>query len=138
MPSLKLDHLRPDQVYKASITITDEMIRDFARATGDRNPIHLDEETAKKSIFKRRVAHGMLSAGILSGVIGMQFPGEGTIYLSQNMKFLRPVFIGDTLMLTLKVLELIREKNRVRLETVFVNQDQKVVFTGEAVVMPPA
>jgi 3-hydroxybutyryl-CoA dehydratase len=117
--------------------VTDQMIRDFARATGDNNPIHLDDSAARKSIFKQRVAHGMLSAGILSGVIGMQFPGEGTIYISQTMKFLAPVFIGDSLTLMIRVLELIREKNRVRLETVIENQNRKVVFTGEALVMPP-
>lgn len=137
MPSFTIDRLEPDQTYTAETSITDEMIRDFARATGDHNPIHLDEAAAAKSIFKRRVAHGMLSAGILSGVLGMQFPGEGTIYLSQTMKFTAPVFIGDTLTFTLKVLEIMKEKNRVRLETVAMNQDQKVVFTGEALVMPP-
>jgi len=138
MPSLKIEQLQPGQTHTASVAVTDERVRDFARATGDHNPIHLDDAAAAKSIFKRRVAHGMLSAGILSGVIGMQFPGEGTIYLSQTMKFLAPVFIGDTLTLNLKVLERIPEKKRVRLETVIANQDRKVVFTGEAVVMPPA
>lgn len=138
MPSLKIEQLQPGQTHTASVAVTDERVRDFARATGDHNPIHLDDAAAAKSIFKRRVAHGMLSAGILSGVIGMQFPGEGTIYLSQTMKFLAPVFIGDTLTLNLKVLECIPEKKRVRLETVIANQDRKVVFTGEAVVMPPA
>ncbi|MEW5908713.1 MAG: MaoC family dehydratase [Thermodesulfobacteriota bacterium] len=138
MASLKIDELRSDQTYSTSVSVTDEMIRNFARATGDNNPIHLDDEAAKKSIFKRRVAHGMLSAGILSGVIGMQFPGEGTIYLSQTMKFLAPVFIGDTLKVALKVMEIIKEKKRIRLETVITNQDQKIIFTGEAMVMPPA
>ncbi len=138
MASLKIDALHADQVYQTAVTVTDEMIRDFARATGDQNPLHLDEDYAKNSRFKRRVAHGMLSAGILSGVVGMQFPGQGTIYLSQTMRFLFPVFIGDTLTLTLKVLEVFKEKNRVKMETVIVNQDQKTVFSGEALVMPPS
>jgi acyl dehydratase len=80
----------------------------------------------------------MLQAGILSGILGMRFPGVGTIYLSQAMRFLKPVFIGDEITFSLKVLELIREKNRVRIETVCANQKGEGVLSGEALVMPPA
>jgi 3-hydroxybutyryl-CoA dehydratase len=113
------------------------MIERFAQATGDNNPIHLDEEYAKGTMFKKRVAHGMLLAGILSGVLGTQFPGIGTIYMSQTLRFSKPVFIGDEIALSLKVLELIHEKNRVRLETVCTNQGGDTVLSGEALVMPP-
>ena len=105
--------------------------------TGDHNPIHLDEDYAGKSIFKQRVAQGMLQAGLLSGILGCHFPGVGCIYLSQTLKFIKPVFIKDQISLRLKVLEIINEKNQVRLETLFTNQKGEVVITGEALVMPP-
>jgi 3-hydroxybutyryl-CoA dehydratase len=114
------------------------MIERFAQATGDHNPIHLDENYAKGTIFKTRVAHGMLQAGILSGILGTRFPGVGTIYLFQTLKFLKPVFIGDEITFRLRVVELLKEKNRARLETVCINQRGETVLTGEALVMPPA
>jgi 3-hydroxybutyryl-CoA dehydratase len=135
---LTLDQLSVGQTYESKVTITEDMIKRFADATGDYNPIHLDEDYAKGTIFKTRVAHGMLQAGILSGILGMRFPGVGTIYLSQAMRFLKPVFIGDEITFSLKVLELIREKNRVRIETVCANQKGEGVLSGEALVMPPA
>jgi 3-hydroxybutyryl-CoA dehydratase len=135
---LTLDQLSVGQTYESKVTITEDMIKRFAAATGDYNPIHLDEDYAKGTIFKTRVAHGMLQAGILSGILGMRFPGVGTIYLSQTMRFLKPVFIGDEITFSLKVLELIREKNRVRIETVCANQKGEGVLSGEALVMPPA
>jgi 3-hydroxybutyryl-CoA dehydratase len=135
---LTLDQLSVGQTYESKVTITEDMIKRFADATGDYNPIHLDEDYAKGTIFKTRVAHGMLQAGILSGILGMRFPGVGTIYLSQTMRFLKPVFIGDEITFSLKVLELIREKNRVRIETVCANQKGEGVLSGEALVMPPA
>ncbi len=134
---LTINQLELEQTHESSVTITEEMIERFAQATGDYNPIHLDEEYAKKTIFKKRVAHGMLQAGILSGVLGTGFPGVGTIYLSQSFKFLKPVFIGDRITLRLRVLELIKGKNRVSLETVCTNQSGETVLIGEALVMPP-
>ncbi len=134
---ITLDQLNIGQTYESKVTITEEMIERFAKATGDYNPIHLNEDYAKGTIFKTRVAHGMLQAGILSGILGMRFPGVGTIYLSQTMRFLKPVFIGDEVTFSLKVLELIREKNRVRIETVCTNQRGEAVLSGEALVMPP-
>ena len=126
------------QTYKTTFAITAELIESFARVTGDYNPIHLDEDYARQTTFKKRVAQGMLGAGLLSGVLGCQFPGTGTIYLSQTLKFLKPIFIGDEITLRLEVLEIIKAKNRVRLETVFTNQNGEAVITGEALVMPPS
>lgn len=134
---LTLDQLNIGQTYEIKLTITEDMIKRFAEATGDYNPIHLNEDYAKGTLFKTRVAHGMLQAGILSGILGTCFPGVGTIYLSQTMRFLKPVFIGDEITFSLKVLELIREKNRVRIETVCINQGGETILTGEALVMPP-
>jgi 3-hydroxybutyryl-CoA dehydratase len=135
---LTLKQLTLGQTYKASFAITAELIEGFSRVTGDDNPIHLDENYARQTIFEKRVAQGMLGAGLLSGVLGCQFPGTGTIYLSQTLKFLKPVFIGDEITLRLEVLEIINAKNRVRLQTAFTNQNGEAVITGEAVVMPPS
>ena len=135
---LTIDQLTVGQIHESSVTITEEMIERFAQATDDQNPIHLDENYAKGTIFKTRVAHGMLQAGILSGVLGTRFPGVGTIYLSQTLKFPKPVFIGDEITFRLRVVELLKEKNRARLETVGINQRGETVLTGEALVILPA
>lgn len=135
---MTIDQLRVGQVHEASVAITEEMIECFAQATGDHNPIHVDEDYAKGTIFKTRVAHGMLQAGFLSGVLGTRFPGVGTIYLAQTLKFLKPVFIGDRITFRLKVVEILEEKNRVCLETVCINQKGETTLTGDALVMPPA
>lgn len=116
--------------------ITDETVKQFAEASRDWNPIHLDEEYAKGTIFKRRVCHGMLIAGLFSAVIGNEFPGQGTIYVTQTLKFRRPVFVGDEVTIVVKVLEIL-EKKRVKLETVCMNNEDEVAVTGEAVVIPP-
>lgn len=134
---MTIDQFHLEQTFEKTVTVTEEMIKGFARATGDSNPIHLDETYAEGTIFKTRVAHGMLQAGILSGILGMEFPGIGTIYLSQTLKFTKPVFIGDAVTFRLKVLEINAEKNRLRLETVCNNPDGNMVLTGEALVMPP-
>jgi 3-hydroxybutyryl-CoA dehydratase len=134
---MNLEQLKFGQTYEVKTTITEEMVENFARATCDYNPIHMDEDYAKGTIFKRRVAHGMLHAGLISGIIGTRFPGAGTIYLSQTFKFLKPVFIGDEVTYRLKVLENLQEKNRLRLETICINLRGEMVLTGEALVMPP-
>ena len=133
-----IDQLEVGQIHESSVTITEEMVERFAQATGDHNPIHLDEDYAKETIFKTRIVHGMLQAGILSGVLGTRFPGIGTIYLSQTLKFLKPVFIADEITFRVKVLEVFKDKNRVRLETICTNQRGETVLTGEALVMIPA
>jgi 3-hydroxybutyryl-CoA dehydratase len=134
---LTIGQLEIGQCHESKVTITEEMIERFAEASGDDNPIHLDEEYAKQSIFKARVAHGMLLGGVISGVLGTRFPGVGTIYLSQTLKFLKPAFIGDEIALRVTVMETIPEKNRVRMETVCINQNGDTVLSGEAVIMPP-
>jgi 3-hydroxybutyryl-CoA dehydratase len=120
-----------------SKTITEEVINDFARATGDFNPVHLDQAYAEKTMFKGRIAHGLFSVGLLSTVLGNILPGYGTIYLSQEVKFLAPVRIGDTITAGVEVIELIPEKNRAKLRTTCMNQDGKLVVDGIAWAMPP-
>src|SRR5512136_544725 len=120
-----------------SKTITETDINDFAKVTGDFNPVHLDQAYAERTMFKGRIAHGLLSVGLFSTILGNILPGHGTIYLSQEVKFLAPVRIGDTITARVEVLELIAEKNRVKFKTICTNQDGKVVIEGIAWGMPP-
>jgi 3-hydroxybutyryl-CoA dehydratase len=120
-----------------SRTVTEDDIELFAKATGDFNPVHLDPAYAEKTIFKGRIAHGLLSVGIISTILGNILPGHGTIYLSQEVKFLAPVKIGDTITARVEVLELIPEKNRAKFKTTCINQEGKVVIDGVAWGMPP-
>ena len=118
-------------------TVTETDIILYAGISGDFNPAHINAEQAKDSMFGQRIAHGMLSAGFISCVLGMQLPGPGTIYMGQELKFTKPVLIGDTVTATATVVEMVPEKNRVKLETVCTNQKGEVVITGTATVMPP-
>ena len=123
---------------KASIakTITEGDVYLFAGITGDQNPAHINEEVAKNTIFKGRIAHGMLSAGLISAVLGMQLPGPGTIYMGQDLKFTAPVRFGDTITAQVEVIEIIKEKI-VKLKTTCTNQEGAFVVEGTAIVMPP-
>jgi len=120
-----------------SKVITEEVVIDFARVTGDTNPVHTDQAYAEKTIFKGRIAHGVFSLGIFSTILGNILPGYGTIYLSQEVKFLAPVRIGDTITARVEVIELIPEKNRAKFRTTCTNQDGKEVVEGIAWGMPP-
>ena len=119
-------------------TITAADIDDFARITGDTNPVHVDEEAARASRFGERIAHGMLTAGLVSAVLGTRLPGPGCIYMGQTLRFSRPVPIGTTLTARAEVIELIPEKRRVRLATTCRDQEGNVVLEGEALLMVPA
>ncbi len=119
-----------------SKTITEGDIELFAGVTGDFNPVHLDQAYAEKTMFKGRIAHGLLSVGLLSSILGNILPGYGTIYLSQEVKFLAPVRIGDTITARVEVIELIPEKNRAKFRTTCINQDGKMVVDGVAWGMP--
>jgi 3-hydroxybutyryl-CoA dehydratase len=118
-------------------TITEADIVLFAAVTGDTNPMHLNEEYAKGTIFGERIAHGMLAAGLITKVMGTQLPGPGTIYLSQNLKFRRPVRIGDTVTATVEITALSPEKHRVSLRTVCAVRGEPVL-EGEALVTVPS
>ncbi len=118
-------------------TVTETDIYLYAGITGDFNPAHVNEAYAKNTFFKTRIAHGMLTAGFVSAIIANQLPGPGTIYMQQELSFLAPVRIGDTITARVEVLELLAEKNRVRLKTTCSNQDGVTVLTGEGLVSPP-
>ncbi|MGZ8463687.1 MAG: MaoC family dehydratase [Candidatus Deferrimicrobiaceae bacterium] len=119
-----------------SKTVTEEDIVLFAKVTGDFNPVHVSEEFAKKTRFGGRIAHGMLSAGLISAVIGMKLPGPGCLYLSQTLNFRGPVKIGDEITARVEVAEVISEK-RLRLKTECLNQRSETVLDGEAIIVPP-
>lgn len=118
-----------------SKTITETDVILFAGVSTDINPVHLDEEAAKKGIFGKRVAHGILVSGLISAVLGNKLPGPGSIYMGQELKFLAPVFIGDTITAEVEIIELIPEKCRIKLNTVCRNQDGKTVISGTALIM---
>ncbi len=115
-------------------TVTEADVILFAGVTGDDNPVHVNQEFAESTMFKGRIAHGMLSAGFISTVLGTKLPGPGAIYISQNLKFKAPVRIGDTVYATATVKEIVAEKKRVVLETICTVGDT-VVTEGEATIM---
>src|SRR5215212_8228075 len=116
-------------------TIAEEDVRAFAELTGDRNPVHRDEEYARGTRFGRRIAHGMLGASLISAVLANELPGRGTVYLSQTLRFTAPVFPGDTVTARVTVTRVREDKPVVTLETVCTNQRGERVVEGEAVVL---
>ena len=117
--------------------ITDRDIEQFAEISTDHNPVHLDDEYARDTIFEGRIAHGMLTAGLVSAVIGEQLPGHGTIYMSQNLKFLAPVRPGDLVHDEVKVVDMVIDKRRVKLDC-RCEVNGKNVLVGEAIVLAPS
>ena len=117
--------------------ITDRDIELFAEISTDHNPVHLDDDYARDTIFEGRIAHGMLTAGLISAVIGEQLPGHGTIYMSQNLKFLAPVRPGDLVHAEVKVVDMIIDKRRVKLDC-RCEVNGKNVLVGEAMVLAPS
>ena len=132
-----IDTLNLGDSASVSKTVTETDVYLFAGITGDLNPAHVNEVASSQTMFKGRIAHGMLSAGFISAVLGMYLPGPGTIYLGQELKFTKPVRIGDTVTATATVVEKDDAKNRLKLETICTNQDGEVVIKGFATVMPP-
>jgi 3-hydroxybutyryl-CoA dehydratase len=116
-------------------TVTEADVTTFAGLIGDFNPIHIDAEYARKSRFGRRVAHGIFTAGLISAVLGNRLPGPGAIYLSQQIEFLAPVYIGDTITATVEVTSWRPDKRIITLKTDSYNQEDKQVVTGKAVLL---
>jgi 3-hydroxybutyryl-CoA dehydratase len=132
-----MEELKVGDAAEFTKTISESDVVLYAGVTGDLNPAHVNEEYAKKTFFKTRIAHGMLLAGLISAVLGNKLPGPGTIYIRQELNFLAPVRIGDTITASVEVAEIMREAKRVRVKTKCVNQDGKTVLDGEALVSPP-
>ncbi|MFZ0612955.1 MAG: MaoC family dehydratase [Desulfobacterales bacterium] len=137
MEGKTIDELSVGQRARFSKTVTETDIYLYAGITGDFNPAHVNEEYAAKTFFKSRIAHGMLTAGFISTLVGTILPGPGSIYMRQELNFLAPVKIGDTVTAMAEVVEIIADKKRVRLKTWCVNQEGTTVLDGEALVSPP-
>ena len=137
MIGLTIEALHVGQTAQFGKTISESDIYLYAGITGDQNPAHINESYARETFFKTRIAHGMLCAGLISTVLGNRLPGYGTIYIRQELNFLAPVRIGDTITARAEVVEIISAKNRIRLKTDCINQDGIRVIDGEALVSPP-
>lgn len=135
--SYSIEEIKIGQKESFSKTITETDVYLFAGISGDLNPAHIDEEACKKTKFEKRIAHGMLVGSLISTVFGMKFPGPGTIYLENQCRYKKPVFINDTITAEVEVIEILSEKGFVRFATKCVNQDGLVVQEGTALVMPP-
>jgi 3-hydroxybutyryl-CoA dehydratase len=136
MKGKTISELNIDDSAEFSKTISESDIYLYAGVSGDFNPAHTNEAYAQGTFFKTRIAHGMLSAGFISTVIGMRLPGPGTIYIRQELNFRAPVRIGDTVTAVVRVMEKL-ERNLIKLKTMCVNQEGTVVLDGEAIVSPP-
>lgn len=134
--SIAYDELSVGQTANQSHSVSETDLQMFAAVSGDNNPVHLDEEFAAASRFKGRIAHGMLTGALISAAIACKMPGPGSVYLGQQLSFMRPVKIGDELEVQLEVLEKL-PKNQVRIRTRVVNQQGKTVVDGEALVLAP-
>lgn len=118
-------------------SFTNEDVQAFAKISGDNNPLHLDDDYAATTSFGRRIAHGILTASLISAILANDLPGPGTIYLGQNLKFKKPVFIGDTVTATVTIRETRPDKNILYIDTVCTNQNGQKVIEGDAVVLAP-
>jgi len=132
-----IDQIKIGDYAEFAKTITEADIILFGGITGDLNPAHLNEEYAKNTFFKTRIAHGMLLAGFISASIGTRLPGPGTVYVKQELTFLAPAHIGDTITARVEAAEINTEKNRVVLRTFCTNQRGEIVLDGQALVSPP-
>lgn len=136
MIGLTIDAIAVGDSAQITRRVSDGDIGSFVDAVGDYNPVHSDRAYAAATVFKEPIAPGIWTAGLVSAVIGTRLPGPGAIYLSQDLKFLKPVKSGDSISARVEVIDINREKNRIRLRTVCTNQRAEDVLTGEAVVMP--
>ncbi len=136
MTGLTFEDCRSGQTATFTKTMSETDVYLFAGITGDFNPAHVDEQYASGTKFGRRIAHGILVSGLISTVIGTKLPGPGTIYVSQELRFLAPVYFGDTITATVEVIEIIVERKRLRLRTSCTNQSGVTVIDGEAIVSP--
>lgn len=132
-----IDQLRVGDTAQFSKTVSETDVYLFAGISGDFNPAHINEQYAGGTFFGKRIAHGLLSASFLSAVLANQLPGPGSIFMSLSIKFQAPVFIGDTITALVEVAQVDNEKNRVTMNLICVNQEEKKILKGEALLSPP-
>jgi 3-hydroxybutyryl-CoA dehydratase len=138
LENFTFDELEVGQKAEYSKHLSEDDVVLFAVVSGDVNPVHLDDGYARTTMFGERIAHGMYTGGLISAALAVKLPGPGTIYLGQNLKFERPVKLGDTITVHLTILEKIAGKNIVKVDTLATNQHGKNVVSGTATVMAPA
>lgn len=132
---MKYSELVVGKSFERKERVTEEKVRSFAETTGDDNPLHLDEEYAKSTMFGSRIAHGVLGLGFISAVLGRHFPGPGTIYLQQTAAFKRPVYIGEEVTVRVEIIDRIPEKSRLLISTKVLKEDGQAAIEGEALVI---
>ncbi|MCF7926784.1 MAG: MaoC family dehydratase [Candidatus Izimaplasma sp.] len=132
-----IDELKVGQSVFRKKHITKNDVEQFGALINDFNPAHFDAEYAKKTMFNKRISHGMYIGSLFSKLIGMDLPGKGSIYVNQTLTFLKPVYFDDEITATITVKQIDIKKNRINLETIATNQRNEKVITGEAIVMPP-
>ncbi len=137
MEFMTIDKIAIGDKASVSKTISESDVYMYAGITGDHNPAHVNKTYSENSMFGERIAHGMLTAGLISALLGVHLPGPGTIYLGQELRFTAPVKFGDTITATAEVIECLEAKNIIKLSTVCINQNGETVLTGVAKVMPP-
>jgi acyl dehydratase len=136
LKNIPFDQLQVGDCNSLTRTLSEQDLILFAKVSGDTNPVHLDENFASSTIFKTRIAHGMWTASLISCALATKLPGPGGIYLGQELKFTRPVKIGDTVTVQLKIVEIDQEKKRATVSTEVINQNKKIVVKGKAEIMP--
>lgn len=136
MKSYTIQELREGLTVQEEFPVTEQMGIEFSGVSGDTNPVHLDQDYAKATRFGAKIAHGMLIGSFISNVIGTRMPGEGSIYMKQEMTFLRPVYYGDRITVEIALKALQKDRNRAVLSTDCYNQKGEKVLAGEALVMP--
>ena len=125
-----------DRAYQ-EVEIKEQNVEMFGQITNDFNPAHFDSDYASKTMFKKRISHGMYVGSLFSKIFGMDLPGNGSIYVGQSLKFKRPVYFGDTIKAEVIVREINHDRNRVYFDCIATNQNDEVVIKGEAEIMPP-
>ncbi len=128
------EQIKTGSTYREKFSYTQENVDDFAKISGDKNPLHIDEEYASKSIFKKRIIHGYLGTSIFSKVFAMNFPGEGTIYLKQDLKFLKPMYALEEYTAVFEVTNHITDRHRALVSTKIINSKNEEIVTGEALI----
>jgi acyl dehydratase len=126
--------LEVNSKYEEEILFTQDQVKQFAIVSGDNNPIHLDNEYAKTTIFKTPIIHGMLAASSFSRILGTKFPGEGTIYRKQSLSFMAPMFVDETYRIVVTITEIDNVKGSAKLDTVIFNSKNETVLSGEAII----